>query len=282
MHPSLTLEKRITAEIAGYDGQMSVYIDDLKGNVIAIGADEKFETASIIKTFILACLFEQVERKKANLDETIDYRPQHFINGSGVFRDLSFGTQLKVRDVATLMIIISDNIATNMMIDYLGIDVINAYIREEGYTNTKLHNPIDFEKYDRLGTTTPRDYASMFIRLAKKELVSQKASQQMLEILKRQHYNGMLTREFPPYYLDSEDTGEEELFYVASKSGCMDACRNDGGIVHTPYGDYVIVIMNKNFSDSIYHDDHPAYLYGAKVSRLILDQYLALEGRLVL
>ena len=79
MHPSLTLEKRITAEIAGYDGQMSVYIDDLKGNVIAIGADEKFETASIIKTFILACLFEQVERKKANLDETIDYRPQHFI-----------------------------------------------------------------------------------------------------------------------------------------------------------------------------------------------------------
>lgn len=282
MHPSLTLEKRIAAEIAGYDGQMSVYIDDLKGNVIAIGADEKFETASIIKTFILACLFEQVERKKANLDETIDYRPQHFINGSGVFRDLSFGTQLKVRDVATLMIIISDNIATNMMIDYLGIDVINAYIQEEGYTNTKLHNPIDFEKYDRLGTTTPRDYASMFIRLAKKELVSQKASQQMLEILKRQHYNGMLTREFPPYYLDSEDTGEEELFYVASKSGCMDACRNDGGIVHTPYGDYVIVIMNKNFSDSIYHDDHPAYLYGAKVSRLILDQYLALEGRLVL
>ena len=69
---------------------------------------------------------------------------------------------------------------------------------------------------------------------------------------------------------------------MASKSGSMDACRNDGGIVHTPYGEYVIVIMNKNFSDPVYHNEHPAQVYGAKVSRLILDQYLALEGRLVL
>ena len=68
---------------------------------------------------------------------------------------------------------------------------------------------------------------------------------------------------------------------MASKSGSMNACRNDGGIVHTPYGEYVIVIMNKNFSDAIYYDDHPALVFGAKVSRLIFDQYLALEGRLV-
>lgn len=282
MHPSLTLEKRIAAEVASYDGKMAVYADDLKGNIVSIDSDEKFETASIIKTYILAALFEQVERGRTQLEERIVYRKDHFVSGSGVLQDLSYGTTLTLRDVATLMIIISDNIATNMMIDYLGLDTINTCIQNLGCHNTLLHNPIDFEKYERLGTSTPRDYASMFTRLAKGELISPMASAEMLKIFKRQHYNSMLTREFPPYFLDSEDTGEEELIYVASKSGCMDACRNDGGIVHTPYGDYVIVIMNKEFSDSIYHDEHAAYRYGAKVSRLLLDQYLALEGRFIL
>lgn len=282
MHPSLTLEKRISAELASYDGQMSVYADDLKGNTVMIGPDELFETASTIKTYILACLFDQAERGEASLDDMLTYREEHFINGSGLFRELSFGTAMKVKDVATLMIIISDNIATNMMIEYLGQDTINTCIQKLGCTSTVLHNPIDFDKYDRLGTTTPRDYAGMFVRLAKGELISPAASAQMREIFRRQHYNSTLTRHFPQYFLDSEDTGEEELIYVASKSGSMNACRNDGGIVHTPYGEYVIVIMNKNFSDPIYHDGHPAMEFGARVSRMILDQYLALEGRLTL
>ena len=282
MHPALTLEKRIAAELASYDGQMSVYVDDMRGNTVEIGIDEKFEAASTIKTYILACLFDQIEKGKASLDEVLTYKEEHYINGSGLMRDMSFGATFTVKDAAMLMIIISDNIATNMMIDYLGLDTINACIQALGCKDTILHNPIDFDKYEKLGTTTPRDYASMFLRLAKGELISAKASEQMRDIFRRQHYNSTLTRFFPQYLLDSEDTGEEELIYVASKSGSMDACRNDGGIVHTPYGEYVIVIMNKNFSDPVYHSEHTAQVYGAKVSRLILDQYLALEGRLVL
>lgn len=282
MHPALTLEKRIAAELASYDGQMSVYVDDMRGNTIEIGIDEKFEAASTIKTYILACLFDQIEKGKASLNEVLTYKKEHYIDGSGLMRDMSFGATFTVKDAAMLMIIISDNIATNMMIDYLGLDTINACIQALGCKDTVLHNPIDFAKYEKLGTTTPRDYASMFVRLAKGELISEKASEQMRDIFRRQHYNSTLTRFFPQYFLDSEDTGDEELIYVASKSGSMDACRNDGGIVHTPYGEYVIVIMNKNFSDPVYHSDHPAQVYGAKVSRLILDQYLALEGRLVL
>ena len=92
----------------------------------------------------------------------------------------------------------------------------------------------------------------------------------------------MITKYFPQFLLDSEDTGEEELIYVASKSGSMDEVRADGGIVHTPYGDYVIVIFNKGFHDPVYHAEHSATVFGAKVSRLIFDQFLALEGRLKL
>ena len=123
-------------------------------------------------------------------------------------------------------------------------------------------------------------YAALFARIAKGELISREASAEMLAILRQQHYNTMLTHDFPQFYLDCEETGEPELIWVASKSGSMNACRNDGGIVHTPYGEYVIVLMNKDFHDIIEYNDHPSMVYGARVSRMILDQILACEGEL--
>ena len=250
MDKNMTLEKRIAAELYSYHGQMSVFVDDLRGHTVEIGADEPFETASTIKAYILAALYWQAERGKADLDETITYRPEHFVDGSGMLRALGVGAALKVRDAATMMIICSDNIATNMVIDYLGLEEINGCIRAMGFAHTVLHNPLHFDRYDKLGTTTPRDYASLFGQLARGTLVSR-----MLSIFRSQHYNAMLTADFPPYYLDCEETGDPELIWVASKSGSMDACRNDGGIVHTPYGEYVIVLMNKNFNDILqrYH-----------------------------
>lgn len=279
MDARLTLEKRIKAEIASYDGTMCLYADDLKGNIIAIGAEEKFETASTIKTYILVCLFDEIQKGNASLSQMIKYEEKHFVEGSGVLRSLDPGLMLRVKDVATLMIIVSDNVATNIMIDYLGLDTINACIQKIGCHDTVLHHPIDFEKYDKLGTSTPKDYASIFTRLVQGKLISPEADAQMLEIFKKQHYNKMLIGAFPPYYLDSEDTGDEELISVASKSGCMDECRNDGGVIYTPYGPYVLVMMHKDFSDPLYYDAHPATVFGARVSRMLLDQYLALEGR---
>ena len=280
MDKHMTLEKRIAAELYSYHGQMSVFVDDLQGRTVEIGADETFETASTIKAYILAALYLQAGRGKASLDQTITYRPEHFVDGSGMLRALGVGAALKVRDAATMMIICSDNIATNMVIDYLGLEAINQCIRELGFAHTVLHNPLHFDRYDKLGTTTPRDYAALFARLARGALVSPEASAEMLSIFRSQHYNAMLTADFPPYYLDCEETGDPELIWVASKSGSMNACRNDGGIVHTPYGEYVIVLMNKNFEDIIEYNAHPAMVYGARVSRMVLDQVLACEGSL--
>ena len=282
MDQNMTLEKRIAAELYSYQGQMSVFVDDLHGSTVQIGADEEYETASVIKAFILAALYAQVERGKADLDALIPYEESQFVDGSGMLRALGVGTRLKVRDTATMMIICSDNIATNMIIDYLGLDPINACIRELGFAHTVLHNPLHFDRYEKLGTTTPRDYAALLAQIAKGTLVSPQASAAMLGILRQQHYNTMLTHDFPQFYLDCEETGEPELIWVASKSGSMNACRNDGGIIHTPYGEYVIVLMNKDFHDIIEYNDHPAMVYGARVSRMILDQILACEGRLYL
>ncbi|MFT4107492.1 MAG: serine hydrolase [Lacrimispora sp.] len=279
MDSRLTLEKRIEAELMSYDGKMGIYLDDFQGNVISVHGDDAFETASAIKTYILVCLFDQVEKGKKSLEDVIEYKEEHVVDGSGVLPALEPGAMLRVKDAATFMIIVSDNIATNMIIDYLGLDTINQCIRDLGCRDTVLHNPIHFEQYDGLGTSTPRDYASIFIRLAKGELISPSADKKMVEILKKQHYNTMITRDFPPVYMDSDNT-DDILISVASKSGSMDACRNDGGIVFTPYGPYVIVMFHKEFSDAMYYPAHPATVFGARVSRMVLDQFLALEGKL--
>lgn len=279
MDQNMTLEKRIAAELYSYQGKMSVFVDDLQDHTVEMGADEEFETASTIKAYILAVLYLQASRGKASLTEEIEYRPEHFVDGSGMLRALGVGAKLKVKDTATMMIICSDNIATNMVIDYLGLDTINACIKELGFAHTVLHNPLHFDRYEKLGTTTPRDYASMFVRIQNRTLVSPEASEQMWQILSQQYYNSMIVKSLPQFYVDS-DNYDEQLFWFASKSGSMNACRNDGGIITTPYGSYVIVMLNKDFSDKQYYPDHPATVFGSRVSRLIFDQYLTLEGRL--
>lgn len=275
----LSLESRINAEVYNFSGKIGLYANDFKGNIIEINSDDKFETASTIKVFVLAELYKQIHEKKIEPNKILKYEKENFVVGSGILRDLDYGIEMTAKSIATLMIIISDNIATNILIDLLGIDNINNTCMDLGLKDTVLHNKIDFEKYSKLGTTTPRDYGKFFELLYKKELWSKDISEEMIEIFKKQHYNTILTRELPQYFLDSENTGDEELFSIASKSGSMNACRNDGGIVYTPYGGYVISFFTKDFVDNLYYNDHESYRFGGKVSRLMFDQYLALEGR---
>ena len=148
-------------------------------------------------------------------------------------------------------------------------EFVNRFVEFNNYINSpvanykgKLYNlPFNMNTfYAMWGVTTPAQAAEMIDRQRREA--------------------GMLTHDFPQFYLDCEETGEPELIWVASKSGSMNACRNDGGIVHTPYGEYVIVLMNKDFHDIIEYNDHPSMVYGARVSRMILDQILACEGEL--
>ncbi len=282
MRQEMTLEKRIEREIMSFSGIMGIYASDLRGRVVAINADEPFETASTIKSFILAVLFQKAAAGKKNLDHMLAYTRENFIDGSGLLRALELGTALSVKNLATLMIIISDNIATNMLIDYIGLDEINEAIAAMGFTGTRLYCKLGEGGWARLGTTTPRDYGRLFERLAAEELTGSPGDRQMLEIFKQQRFNTALTYLLPPYYFDEDNYGKESPIYLASKSGSMNACRNDGGIVGTPWGSYALALFTKGFSDKQYHKNHESYVYGGRVSRLLFDQYLALEGRFAL
>lgn len=280
-HPLLTLEKRIEAELCGLDARMCVYADDLHGRKVEIGADEKFESASTIKIFVLGALFAAAEEGTADLDAMLTYEKENYVDGSGMVRALEPGAKLRAKDAAVLMIICSDNIATNMLIDYLGLDQINRFIRSIGCSSTTLHRKLRSDTWgEKLGTITPRDMGHFFALLSEDRLVSPRASAQMKQIFRSQHYNEMLTGQLPAYFLDPEESGANpDLIYTMTKSGSMDACRNDGGLIHTPYGDYVLVIMCTDFKNKLEVKDHPAFVYAQRVSRVLFDQYLALEGR---
>ena len=127
----MSLSARIKAELTSYNGKMGIYIDDFKGNKIEINSEETFETASTIKTFILLDFFQQIHNKTISLDDIIIYKEENLEDeGSGVLKTLDFGVKMTAKSYATLMIIISDNTATNVMIDYLGIDHINSTIKK--------------------------------------------------------------------------------------------------------------------------------------------------------
>lgn len=102
MDKNMTLEKRIAAELYCYQGRMSVFVDDLQGHTVEVGADEEFETASTIKAFLLAALYLQVQRGRASLTDELAYEQSQFVDGSGMLRALGVGARLRVKDTATI------------------------------------------------------------------------------------------------------------------------------------------------------------------------------------
>src|SRR4029079_13564111 len=101
------------------------------------------------------------------------------------------GVALRAIDVATLMIVVSDNQATNMLIDLLGMEKINKTMADNGFVNTRLVNRIDFEAIGEdpknLATTTPRELAGIMESIANNTILSKQSCDGMLEILAKQH-----------------------------------------------------------------------------------------------
>ena len=123
---------------------------------------------------------------------------KHYMaNGSGIIQYLD-KLELTSRNMAILMIIDSDNIATNIMIEYLGIENINNTIKSLGFKNTMLICPkLDFNIYKEIGKTTAKEYGELYIKLLNKEILKPETCEEILEILKNQLHNDLLIRKLP-------------------------------------------------------------------------------------
>ena len=128
-----TLSDRIAALTKGFNGTVAIYARNLDtGQEFALAADTKVRTASTIKLPILCALEDLVAKGRIAWTLPVPVRPEDRVSGSGVLAELSPGATLPLRDVATLMIIVSDNTATNLVIDRITADAVNDYLDSIG------------------------------------------------------------------------------------------------------------------------------------------------------
>ncbi len=214
--------------------QPGVFIVDLEnGSYIDLDGTVSFASASTIKLPILVAFFQDVDTGKTRLDELLTMKPEMIADGSGDMQYKKPGTQYTALEVATKMMIISDNTATNMLIDRLGgAESLNQRFRSWGLTNTIIRNRLP--DIEGTNTTTPRELASLMSILHKGELVSLQARARMMDIMQRNEINSLL-----PKGLGSGAT-------IAHKTGNIGSLSADVGLVDTPSGKrYLISVMVK-------------------------------------
>lgn len=283
-------EEEIKNLIDGFDGNISYYITDEKGNTAKHNENEVVETASCIKLFILIEYYNQILKNQKSREDLISYLPKddYVENGSGIIQYLS-DLKLSSKNIATLMIIVSDNIATNKMIEYLGFDNINNTIKKLGFTDTCLiAKKLDFNLYHSVGKTTAYEYAKAYEMILKKEILTPDMCDEIIEILSNQTYRVMLLRYLSPKDLEEIGVSDTYIKYIATKSGAlgdegkedMINCRNDGGIFSTEDGSYIISIFISGMEDRGFYPDNPAILLGGKISKIVLKSFKENNGEI--
>jgi len=230
------LESTIQDADKSLDGVMGVYAIDLTtGNTIASNADEIFPTASTIKIAILAELFHQAQQGKLNLSDIYTLKSSDLVGGSGISSAFTPGvTKLTLRDLAALMISVSDNSMTNVIIDRIGIDNVNALLDSLGLSHTRLRRKmmdIKAAAEGRENTSTPHEMSQLLEALYRGEVLNKQFTEDFFNLLSI-HKESYLPRLLP------------EDLRVANKPGELEGVRNDCGIVFTGKRPYALCVMS--------------------------------------
>lgn len=271
--------RTVIAGVAGEGVEVGVYARHFAtGREIAVNADARFPTASTVKVPILFALYREAAAGRVDLSRRVALEARHRVAGSGVLQDLDPGLEPTLRDLATLMITVSDNQATDLLYELLGGATIQAVAHEIGMTNTSTPRSIRAMLHDLVGmdaenpahtyamnrerlrtapanvggwsfgtgddndVSTPRDMVTLLARLHAGRDPSLEACAAMVDILKRQKYNTII-----PLLLPSE-------VEVAHKTGSIHGVRNDVGIVYAPEasgGPYAVALMSRRLSDPV-------------------------------
>jgi beta-lactamase class A len=283
--PPTPIEARISARLQSFAGTMGVAAIHLDtGETIAVAADERFPTASAIKTAVMVEVFHQVAAGRIRKDQLLTLTDEVKVGGSGVLHSLRAGGQHSVGDLLFLMIALSDNTATNMLIALVGTRAVNERMVAYGLPHTRLYRPTfrgghpdafpEEEREFGLGSSTPRETARLMEVIARGKAVSKEASEEMSAILGKQQNYDMIPRLLPidekVTYSGKSGQDDEKL---ADASGVKGAIRVDSGIVTTPGGRYVIAIFARRAKDTRWTVDNDALVTGAEVSRMVFEHF---------
>jgi beta-lactamase class A len=209
-----------------------VFLVDLdNGSYVDVNGSSTFSAASTIKIPILIAFFQDVDAGKISLDETLTMTKRMVVGGSGDMQYKPAGTQFTIMEVATKMITVSDNTATNMLINRLGgIETLNQRFRNWGLTTTTISNPLP--DLQGTNTTSPKELGKLMGMVNKGNLVSVASRDRILDIMRRTVRNHLL-----PSGLGPGAT-------IAHKTGDIGTTLADAGLVDIPTGKrYVLSVM---------------------------------------
>ena len=228
-------KKKIEKIISQVEGNVCINFYDLnKNNGFSVNGDKKVLSASMIKLLILAELMKKIFENKFSLSDTVMMANFMKIEGDGVLKELNTGHHFTLKELATLMIIVSDNQATNILIDFLGMENINQLGKELDLKETFLGRKMMDAEARKKGYDNYicADDISLLLKLIYQEkLINKEASQLMLDILLRQQQGERLQR-----YLPSD-------IKIAHKCGDLDNLENDGGIIWLGDRAYILVVL---------------------------------------
>ena len=216
-----------------FPGHPGIYVIDIDSNLTAgLNEEAVFESASLMKLVVIAELYRQIQIGTHSLDENLALEEDQKVGGSGDLKELKAGTTLQLETIATKMIAQSDNTATQMLTDLMGKEAISESAKKMGLLKTKVGRDIyDFAAIDKGfdNLTSPKDTAHLLQLLARQQLPGSEAIHSILE---KQQRNDMIGKNFP-----------RELRF-AHKTGELNGVLHDAGIIYTPRGALVVVMLS--------------------------------------
>ncbi len=227
--------------------RIGVAVQAPDGDRFSLRGDERFISASTIKIPIMVEIYRQIDRGNPALDDLFTLTKDDICPGSGVLLQLHPGIELTLRDLVYLMISISDNTATNMLIDLAGMDNVNAAITSLGMGNSALGRkmrgvPAPEGSLENWGT--PNDFVAVIDAILTGAAASRESCDGMIEMLTLQQNTRRIGRFFP-----------EGTLPWGSKTGTVGDVSHDTGFVRSPQGDMVVAVFTQGFP--VLHDAEP-------------------------
>ena len=276
--PAGSLEARLAPLAKAHKGKIAIAVKHLgTGESYYLNADEPMPTASLIKFPVMVEVYQQVADGRVKLTDPVTLHDADKVPGSGILTyHFSDGATFPLRDAVRLMIAFSDNTATNLVLDKIGIDATARRMEAWGYPNTKIHaksfrgstTSVFPERTKRfgLGSTTAREMVRLLEKLHRGELVGAEACEEMLEHLKKCDDRDKFTHLLPPGTV------------VAHKTGSVSDARTDAGILYLKSGPVALCVLTEANDDKTWRPENAGNVFCARVAREVYD-YFAQEAK---
>jgi beta-lactamase class A len=265
-----SLDDQVKQIVSSFKGKVNLFAKNLDtGETYGLNPDERVKTASTIKIAVMIEAFARVAEGKAKWTDEVVLTKDKKVSGSGILTELSDGLRLTLRDAVNLMMILSDNTATNLVLDVLTTDAVNARMESLGFKQIKINRKVgsggesmagkdpENKKYG-LGFATPREMVLVMEKLERGEIINPAASKEMIELMKREQGRNAIGR---------------SLWDVpmASKYGALDRLRSAIGILYTKKGRIAMAISCDDMPEIMWSVDNPAYLLMSRLSEVLVD-----------